>query len=76
MLYCAVQCFQYMLTAVVSCLLPLQEDDKILDLVAAYGAKKWSVIASYLPGRIGKQCRERYSTVRCTLPCLVPFNVL
>ena len=25
-----------------------------------YGAKKWSVIASHLPGRIGKQCRERW----------------
>lgn len=25
-----------------------------------YGAKKWSLIASQLPGRIGKQCRERW----------------
>lgn len=30
------------------------------ELVAQYGAKKWSVIANHLPGRIGKQCRERW----------------
>jgi myb proto-oncogene protein len=24
------------------------------------GPKKWSVIAQELPGRIGKQCRERW----------------
>ena len=24
-----------------------------------HGPKKWSLIASFLPGRIGKQCRER-----------------
>jgi hypothetical protein len=28
--------------------------------VAEYGAKKWSVIAEKVPGRIGKQCRERW----------------
>lgn len=39
----------------------LQEDDKIIDLVKKYGPTKWSVIARSLPGRIGKQCRERYS---------------
>eukprot|EP00462_Mataza_sp_D1_P017310 CAMPEP_0175160098 /NCGR_PEP_ID=MMETSP0087-20121206/23815_1 /TAXON_ID=136419 /ORGANISM="Unknown Unknown, Strain D1" /LENGTH=815 /DNA_ID=CAMNT_0016448273 /DNA_START=53 /DNA_END=2500 /DNA_ORIENTATION=- len=36
------------------------EDEKVVDLVRQFGAKKWSVIASYLPGRIGKQCRERW----------------
>lgn len=25
-----------------------------------YGPKKWSTIAQHLPGRIGKQCRERW----------------
>lgn len=39
---------------------PFQEDAKVLDLVSAYGAKRWSLIASHLPGRIGKQCRERW----------------
>jgi hypothetical protein len=29
-------------------------------MVSKYGAKKWSTIAQALPGRIGKQCRERY----------------
>jgi hypothetical protein len=37
-----------------------EEDKKVLDLVEQYGAKKWSLIASQLPGRIGKQCRERW----------------
>ncbi|XP_073282107.1 transcription factor MYB3R-3-like [Primulina huaijiensis] len=37
-----------------------EEDDKISELVAKYGPTKWSVIAKSLPGRIGKQCRERW----------------
>ncbi|XP_021886824.1 transcription factor MYB3R-3 isoform X2 [Carica papaya] len=37
-----------------------EEDDKIIELVARYGPTKWSVIAKSLPGRIGKQCRERW----------------
>lgn len=30
-----------------------------MELVSKIGAKKWSLIAQSLPGRIGKQCRER-----------------
>ena len=37
-----------------------EEDRKVVDLVAKFGAKKWSLIAQHLPGRIGKQCRERW----------------
>lgn len=37
----------------------LQEDDHIIKMVEAHGCMKWSVIAKDLPGRIGKQCRER-----------------
>ncbi|XP_019186865.1 PREDICTED: myb-related protein B-like [Ipomoea nil] len=37
-----------------------EEDDRIIELVEEYGATKWSVIAKSLPGRIGKQCRERW----------------
>jgi len=37
-----------------------EEDRKVIGLVAAHGAKKWSQIAAELPGRIGKQCRERW----------------
>mmetsp|Transcript_29811 Transcript_29811/g.72033 ORF Transcript_29811/g.72033 Transcript_29811/m.72033 type:complete len:922 (+) Transcript_29811:218-2983(+) len=36
------------------------EDRKVVALVAKHGAKRWSQIASELPGRIGKQCRERW----------------
>ncbi|KAK1420705.1 hypothetical protein QVD17_22521 [Tagetes erecta] len=38
----------------------LEEDDKIVELVKRYGPTKWSLIAKSLPGRIGKQCRERW----------------
>ncbi|CAN4077779.1 unnamed protein product [Withania somnifera] len=37
-----------------------EEDDVIIELVEKYGCKKWSVVAKTLPGRIGKQCRERW----------------
>uniref|UniRef100_A0A1J3DJP9 Myb-related protein 3R-1 n=1 Tax=Noccaea caerulescens TaxID=107243 RepID=A0A1J3DJP9_NOCCA len=37
-----------------------EEDEKIVELVEKYGPAKWSVIARSLPGRIGKQCRERW----------------
>lgn len=32
----------------------------MIELVGRIGAKKWSQIAHELPGRIGKQCRERW----------------
>jgi hypothetical protein len=37
-----------------------EEDQKVIELVEQLGAKKWSQIAQHLPGRIGKQCRERW----------------
>jgi hypothetical protein len=37
-----------------------EEDAKIAELVGQYGPKHWSLIAGHLPGRIGKQCRERW----------------
>lgn len=37
-----------------------EEDAKIIELVGQLGAKQWSKIAQQLPGRIGKQCRERW----------------
>ena len=37
-----------------------EEDGKIVELVGQLGAKQWSKIAQQLPGRIGKQCRERW----------------
>jgi len=38
----------------------MKEDEMVVKLVNQLGPKKWSVIASNLPGRIGKQCRERW----------------
>ncbi|CAI0476376.1 unnamed protein product [Linum tenue] len=37
-----------------------EEDDCIRELVRIHGLSKWSVIARFLPGRLGKQCRERW----------------
>ncbi|CAG7887000.1 unnamed protein product [Brassica rapa] len=37
-----------------------EEDRILIQLVEKYGLRKWSHIAQVLPGRIGKQCRERW----------------
>ena len=37
-----------------------EEDDVLRDQVGVHGPKNWSTIAEALPGRIGKQCRERW----------------
>ena len=37
-----------------------QEDNMVLKLVSEHGPQKWTFIAEHLPGRIGKQCRERW----------------
>lgn len=37
-----------------------EEDAFIIDWVKTHGAKNWSVLATNLPGRMGKQCRERW----------------
>jgi hypothetical protein len=36
------------------------EDETILTHVMTHGAKDWVALAELLPGRIGKQCRERW----------------
>ena len=47
-----------------------EEDAKVVELVSKLGAKKWSTIASHLPGRIGKQCRERCAARVRRFACL------
>lgn len=37
-----------------------EEDQKLKELVEEFGPKRWSLISQQLPGRIGKQCRERW----------------
>ena len=37
-----------------------EEDEVLVKLVKKHGPRNWSMIASNLPGRIGKQCRERW----------------
>ena len=45
-----------------------EEDTKLLQLVTEFGPCHWSIIASHLEGRVGKQCRERYAQVQGRLP--------
>lgn len=35
-------------------------DRHLMELVKKHGQQRWTVIADYLQGRIGKQCRERW----------------
>jgi hypothetical protein len=37
-----------------------EEDELLTNLVKRYGTKKWAIIAELVPGRVGKQCRERW----------------
>ncbi len=37
-----------------------EEDDVVREMVSIHGPKQWSEIASKIPGREGKQCRERW----------------
>eukprot|EP00948_MAST-09A_sp_MAST-9A-sp1_P000635 g635.t1 len=40
-----------------------EEDMRLKDMIAKHGGPNvasWSEVADYLPGRLGKQCRERY----------------
>jgi hypothetical protein len=38
----------------------VEEDELLTLLVKKYGTKKWAIIAELVPGRVGKQCRERW----------------
>jgi len=37
-----------------------EEDELLSNLVKKHGTKKWAHIAELVPGRVGKQCRERW----------------
>lgn len=37
-----------------------EEDELLRRLVGEIGPKRWALIASHIPGRAGKQCRERW----------------
>ena len=40
-----------------------QEDAILKEKVLIYGTSNWVVIANHLPGRLGRQCRERWHNV-------------
>ena len=37
-----------------------EEDEKVIQWVKEHGATSWTKLAETIPGRIGKQCRERW----------------
>lgn len=37
-----------------------EEDEVLMGLIDRFGPAKWSAIANFMPGRQGKQCRERW----------------
>lgn len=37
-----------------------EEDQLLTTVVNQFGAKKWNQLAQFIPGRTGKQCRERW----------------
>ena len=37
-----------------------EEDELLKELVEKLGVKKWDQIAQHVPGRTGRQCRDRY----------------
>lgn len=51
-----------------------EEDMKVIELVQKHGARKWSQIAAELPGRIGKQCRERWHNHLNPRICKTPWT--
>lgn len=42
-----------------------EEDVRLLELIGQFGPSHWSSIAEHLPGRQGKQCRERWRNHLC-----------
>lgn len=41
------------------------EDQRLRELVGQFGPRKWKSIALFMPGRTGRQCRDRYSNYLC-----------
>jgi len=52
----------------------LQEDERLIELVSMFGSTNWRVIASHLPGRSQRQCRERYKTYLAPGICHDPWT--
>ncbi|KAI5490596.1 RNA polymerase II transcription regulator recruiting protein [Trichomonas vaginalis G3] len=36
------------------------EDARLLETVGKFGSNRWDFIATFIPGRTGRQCRERW----------------
>ena len=49
------------------------QEDAVIKQLVGEGVRRWSIIATHVPGRTGKQCRERYAAL-CA-PVLEEFSV-
>ena len=47
----------------------------MIELVNKFGVRKWSIIGGYLPGRNGKQCRERWHNQLDPNICKSPWTI-
>ena len=52
-----------------------EESNLLRDLVKKHGPKRWSLIATFLPGRVAKQCRERWHNHLSTNVLKGPWTV-
>ena len=53
----------------------LYEDDAVRNGVATHGLRAWSFVAALVPGRTGKQCRERFYNHLDSAVCKEPWAV-
>jgi hypothetical protein len=51
-----------------------QEDERLRCLVDKFGAQDWVWIASHMPHRTARQCRERYKTYLCPEVNVTPWT--
>ncbi|EGB11303.1 hypothetical protein AURANDRAFT_9175, partial [Aureococcus anophagefferens] len=51
------------------------EDEELTRLVTQRGPRRWPTIASAMPGRTGKQCRERWHNQLDPAVSKAPFTV-
>jgi hypothetical protein len=51
------------------------EDEQLVKLVARFGRRSWDVVASYMPDRSARQCRDRWKFYLCPSVNRAPWSV-
>lgn len=55
------EAYSYISKNKVNCRFSAKEDKKLTDLIHKYGENDWKLIASYMPGRNKRQCKDRWT---------------